>query len=152
MKEPKLTHTDKNGHASMVDISDKSLQKRTAEASGFISLSKNTLSLIQKNQMKKGDVLSTARIAGIQAAKQTANLIPLCHQLLTEKINVDFTINNDGIQTRTLVRCTGKTGVEIEALTAASIALLTIYDMCKAVDKDMTISDITLISKTKENP
>ena len=146
-----LTHIDTNGQASMVDISDKSAQKRTAIASGFIHLHEKTLKLIQNNDLKKGDVLSTARIAGIQGAKQTSNLIPLCHQLLTEKIKVDFEYTEKGIKVETLVRCTGKTGVEMEALTAASVALLTIYDMCKAVDKDMVISDITLNDKTKED-
>ena len=147
----KLTHIDNNGQASMVDISDKSAQKRTAIASGIIKLAPKTIELIQNNDMKKGDVLSTARIAGIQGAKQTHNLIPLCHQLLTEKIKVDFEYIEDGIKVETLVRCTGKTGVEMEALTAASVALLTIYDMCKAVDKEMIISDITLNNKTKED-
>lgn len=146
-----LTHIDTNGQASMVDISDKSAQKRTASASGFIHLHENTLKLIQNNDLKKGDVLSTARIAGIQGAKQTSNLIPLCHQLLTEKIKVSFEYTVTGIKVDTLVRCTGKTGVEMEALTAASVALITIYDMCKAVDKDMVISDITLNDKTKED-
>lgn len=147
----KFTHIDESGQASMVDISAKEIQKRTAVASGKILLQKETLKLIKENQIKKGDVLSTARIAGIQAAKQTSNLIPLCHQLLTEKISVDFEYLKDGIQVNTLVRCTGKTGVEIEAITAASIALVTIYDMCKAIDKEMVISEIKLDKKTKED-
>ena len=145
----KFTHIDETGQASMVDISSKGIQRRTATASGIITLQSATLSLIKDNQMKKGDVLSTARIAGIQAAKQTSNLIPLCHQLLTEKIKVDFEYIDNGIQVNTLVRCTGKTGVEIEAITAASIALVTIYDMCKAVDKEMVISEIKLLDKEK---
>ncbi|MCM8531810.1 MAG: cyclic pyranopterin monophosphate synthase MoaC [Lentisphaeraceae bacterium] len=145
-----LTHIDKSGQASMVDISTKVIEKRTATATGKIQLNNNTLDLIRNNDLKKGDVLSTARIAGIQGAKQTSNLIPLCHQLLTEKIKVDFEYLENGIKVTTLTRCTGKTGVEMEALTAASVALLTIYDMCKAVDKDMVISDITLASKVKE--
>ena len=147
----KLSHIDENGQASMVDISAKGIQKRTAEASGLIILQEETLRQIKDNQIKKGDVLSTARIAGIQAAKQTANLIPLCHQLLTEKITVDFEYTDNGIRVNTLVRCTGKTGVEIEAITAASIALVTIYDMCKAIDKEMIISEITLLNKVKED-
>lgn len=147
----KFTHIDESGQASMVDISAKEIQKRTAVASGKIVLQKETLTLIKENQIKKGDVLSTARIAGIQAAKQTSNLIPLCHQLLTEKISVDFEYAADGIQVTSLVRCTGKTGVEIEAITAASIALVTIYDMCKAIDKEMVISEIKLDKKTKED-
>ena len=147
----KFSHIDESGQASMVDISSKGIQKRTAEASGVIILQKETISQIKDNQIKKGDVLSTARIAGIQAAKQTANLIPLCHQLLTEKISVDFEYTAKGIRVNTLVRCTGKTGVEIEAITAASIALVTIYDMCKAIDKEMVISEITLLKKVKED-
>ena len=150
LNKNQFSHTDKNGQASMVDISSKAIQRRTAEASGFINLLPETITLIQENMMKKGDVISTARIAGIQAAKKTADLIPLCHQLLTEKIKVNFEILDEGIEVKTLVRCTGKTGVEIEALTAASVALLTVYDMCKAVDKSMVIGDIRLISKTKE--
>ncbi|MCM8541321.1 MAG: cyclic pyranopterin monophosphate synthase MoaC [Lentisphaeraceae bacterium] len=147
----KFSHIDESGQASMVDISSKGIQKRTAEASGVIILQKETISQIKDNQIKKGDVLSTARIAGIQAAKQTANLIPLCHQLLTEKISVDFEYTDNGIRVNTLVRCTGKTGVEIEAITAASIALVTIYDMCKAIDKEMVISEIMLLNKVKED-
>ncbi len=145
----KFSHIDESGQASMVDISQKIIEQRTACAEGKIFLKSETIKLIQQNQLKKGDVLSTARIAGIQAAKQTANLIPLCHQLLTEKISVDFTYIEGGISVNTLVRCTGKTGVEIEAITAASIALVTIYDMCKAVDKEMVISEIRLTEKTK---
>lgn len=147
----KFSHIDESGQASMVDISSKGVQKRTAEARGIIILQAETIKQIKENQIKKGDVLSTARIAGIQGAKQTANLIPLCHQLLTEKIAVDFEYIENGIQVDTLVRCTGKTGVEIEAITAASIALVTIYDMCKAIDKEMVISEITLLKKVKED-
>jgi len=151
MNDPIFSHIDDKGAASMVDISNKSIQRRTAEATGFITLQEKTLELITDNQIKKGDVISTARIAGIQGAKQTANLIPLCHQLLTEKITVDFELQKNGIRINSLVRCTGKTGVEMEALTAVSVALLTIYDMCKAVDKEMVISNITLLHKVKEN-
>ena len=151
MNTPEFSHINDKGEASMVDISSKTSQRRSATAEGFIYLQKATLKLIGDNQMKKGDVISTARIAGIQGAKQTANLIPLCHQLLTEKINVDFTMENEGIRVSTFVRCTGKNGIEIEALTAASVALLTIYDMCKAVDKSMVISGIKLLTKKKED-
>lgn len=147
----KFSHIDESGQASMVDISTKEVQKRTAEASGIILLKSETIDQIKDNQIKKGDVLSTARIAGIQGAKHTANLVPLCHQLLTEKISVDFEYIENGIRVNTLVRCTGKTGVEIEAITAASIALITIYDMCKAIDKEMVISEITLVKKVKED-
>ncbi|TRX70974.1 cyclic pyranopterin monophosphate synthase MoaC [Carboxylicivirga sp. M1479] len=145
----KLTHINKNGEANMVDVGDKPIQKRSAKASGFIKLHENTLSLINNNMMKKGDVLSVARIAGIQAAKQTHFLIPLCHALQLSKVDVEFEIQKDGIRINSLARCEGQTGVEMEALTAVNVALLTIYDMCKAVDKDMEMSDIRLVEKTK---
>jgi cyclic pyranopterin phosphate synthase len=145
-----LTHVDQQGKASMVDISDKPTQVRKAEATGCINLQPQTLTLIRDNQIKKGDVLSIARIAGIQAAKSTSSLIPLCHNLLLTHISIDFTINDTNIEVQGCARCTGATGVEMEALTGVSVALLTIYDMCKAVDKTMVISDIRLISKTKE--
>lgn len=145
-----LTHIDQQGKASMVDISDKPTQVRKAEAIGKISLQTQTLSMIRENQIKKGDVLSVARIAGIQAAKSTSSLIPLCHNLLLTHVSIDFTINDTNIEVHGSARCTGATGVEMEALTGVSVALLTIYDMCKAVDKTMVISDIRLISKTKE--
>ena len=151
MNEQKFTHINDKGEASMVDISTKTPQRRSAEAEGFIQLQAATLKLISDNQLKKGDVISTARIAGIQGAKQTALLIPLCHQLLTEKISVNFNMEEKGLRVKTFVRCTGKTGIEIEAITAASIALLTVYDMCKAVDKTMIIGDIKLTSKIKED-
>ena len=145
----KLTHINKKGEANMVDVGDKPIQKRTARATGFIKLQENTLKLINKNMMKKGDVLSVARIAGIQAAKQTHFLIPLCHALLLTKVDVDFEIKEDGIRVNSLSRCDGQTGVEMEALTAVNVALLTIYDMCKAVDKSMEMTNITLLEKTK---
>lgn len=147
----KFTHVDNQGKAEMVDVSTKPLSKRLARASGLIYLAPTTIQLIQENQMKKGDVLSVAKIAGIQAAKQTANLIPLCHPLLLDKIDLTFSINADSIQIESLVKCTGPTGVEMEALTAVATALLTIYDMCKAVDKHMIISEIKLLEKTKAN-
>lgn len=146
----KLTHINKNGEANMVDVGDKPIQKRTARATGFIKLQANTLSLINNNMMKKGDVLSVARIAGIQAAKQTHLLIPLCHSLQLTKVDVSFEIQANGILVNSLSRCLGQTGVEMEALTAVNVALLTIYDMCKAIDKDMEMLDIRLIEKTKE--
>jgi len=135
----------------MVDVSPKPHQKRTAIASGKILLAPNTLTLINDNAIKKGDVLTVARIAGIQAAKQTANLIPLCHTLLLSKVDVETTVTTDGVDVTATVICQGQTGVEMEALTAVSVALLTIYDMCKAVDKQMTIGNITLNEKTKES-
>lgn len=148
--EPIFSHINEQGEASMVDISGKPAQERIAIAEGRISLSPQTLKLIRENGMKKGDVLSVARIAGIQAAKSTAHLIPLCHTLLLQKIEVNFEQEETGIKATALAKCAGQTGVEMEALTAASIALLTIYDMCKAVDKEMAISGIKLVEKTKK--
>ena len=145
-----LTHTNERGEASMVDVSEKPLSKRVAVAEARIVLEPTTLILIQDNQIKKGDVLAVARIAGIQAAKQTANLIPLCHTLPLSKVSVDFALKSDGITITTSATTISQTGVEMEALTAASIAALTIYDMCKAVDKTMRVEGLRLVSKTKE--
>ena len=144
----KLTHVDDSGSAYMVDVSDKSETVREAIAEGFIAINSETLEAIRNNTMKKGDVLAVARIAGIMAAKKTSELIPLCHPLALTKVNVDFSIKENGIEVRALTKLTGKTGVEIEAITAASVALITIYDMAKAMQKDMVISDIRLISKS----
>lgn len=144
-----LTHTNEQGEASMVDVSDKALSHREAIATGRIQLQPATLELIRQNQIKKGDVLAVARIAGIQAAKQTQHLIPLCHQLALSKVGVDFAITHDGVTATALVKTTAQTGVEMEALTAVSVALLTIYDMCKAVDKAMHLEGVHLVSKTK---
>jgi cyclic pyranopterin monophosphate synthase len=146
----KFSHLNEKGEANMVDVGSKSDQERMAKASGKIFLQKKTLELIKSNSIEKGDIFSVARVAGIQAAKNTFNLIPLCHPLQLTKISVDFTVENDGIISYSLVKCTGKTGVEMEALTAVNIALLTIYDMCKAVDKDMVMSEIKLVAKTKK--
>lgn len=147
--ENKLTHTDESGKANMVDVSGKPDQLRTATASGFIHLSQETLNLIRQNEIKKGDVLTIAEIAGIQGGKRTSELVPLCHPLAITKMDVNAVLKNAGVEVTAFARCTGKTGIEMEALTAVSIALLTIYDMCKAVDKAMVISDIRLIGKTK---
>ncbi|SIO00605.1 cyclic pyranopterin monophosphate synthase subunit MoaC [Parasphingorhabdus marina DSM 22363] len=144
----KLTHTDSDGTAHMVDVSAKSETVREARAAGRISMNLDTLDAIKTNMMQKGDVLATARIAGIMAAKKTHDLIPLCHPLALSKVAVEFTFLDDGIAVESMARLTGKTGVEMEALTAASVALLTIYDMSKAMQKDMVISDIRLLSKT----
>jgi cyclic pyranopterin phosphate synthase len=144
-----LTHIDDQGRASMVDISAKPPLHREATAQAFIVLQPETLALIQANGLKKGDVLAVARVAGIQAAKQTQLLIPLCHQIALSKVAVDFQPEPDGIRIITTARTTAQTGVEMEALTAASLAALTIYDMCKAVDKTMRITDVVLLSKTK---
>ena len=144
-----LTHLDESGQASMVDVSSKVPCLREASAAGHIRMQPETLRLIQDNGLKKGDVLAVARIAGIQAAKQTQHLIPLCHQIPLSKVAVDFQIEATGIAITTLVKTTAATGVEMEALTAVSVAALTLYDLCKAVDKTMEISDIRLLSKTK---
>ncbi len=144
-----LSHIDKNGKANMVDVGDKPNQIREARAKGFIKLSAETFRLISENQMKKGDVLTVAEIAGIQAAKRTPELIPLCHTLMLTKVDVKATLTPEGVEVISYVKCIGQTGVEMEALTAVSTALLTVYDMCKAVDKNMVIKDITLIEKTK---
>jgi cyclic pyranopterin phosphate synthase len=145
----KLSHTDEKGKANMVDVGDKPLQKRTAVASGSIMLSGETLRLIRENEMKKGDVLTIAEIAGIQAAKETSRLIPLCHPLQLTKVEVKAKLSETGVDVTAMARCIGQTGIEMEVLTAASVALLTIYDMCKAVDKQMVIGDIRLLEKKK---
>jgi len=145
----KLTHTDIKGKAVMVDVGDKENQLRIAKASGHIVLASGTIKLIQDNLLKKGDVLTVAQLAGISAAKQTSGLIPLCHNIVLENVKVDLVIEGNGVRVNSEVRCTGKTGVEMEALTAASIALLTVYDMCKAVDKKMIIDNISLTEKIK---
>ncbi len=147
-----LTHIDDQGRASMVDISAKPPLHREAIAQAFIVLQAETLALIQANGLKKGDVLAVARVAGIQAAKQTHLLIPLCHQIALSKVAVDFHPESGGIRITSTARTTAQTGVEMEALTAASVAALTIYDMCKAVDKTMRITDVVLLSKTKTEP
>jgi len=133
----------------MVDVGGKPIQQRMAAASGRISLSAETIRLIHENEMKKGDVLTVAEIAGIQAAKETSRLIPLCHPLQLTKVQVKAKLNETGAEVTSLVKCVGQTGVEMEALTAVSVALLTIYDMCKAVDKAMVLGDIVLTEKTK---
>jgi cyclic pyranopterin monophosphate synthase len=145
----KLSHINEAGKAEMVDVGGKPEQLRQAIAGGFIKLSAETIELVQNNQIKKGDVLTVAEIAGIQAAKQTPALIPLCHTLLLNKIKVETKLVEGGVEVTCLVRSQGKTGVEMEALTGVSVALLTVYDMCKAVDKNMEIGKISLLEKTK---
>ena len=144
-----LTHIDERGSARMVDISEKPQVLRVARAAGKIALGKDTVSLVEQGLMKKGDVLAVARIAGIQAAKRTVELIPLCHHIPLDLVELSFELGPDGIMIESRVACTWKTGVEMEALTAVSVAALTIYDMCKAVDKQMRISDIRVVEKTK---
>jgi cyclic pyranopterin monophosphate synthase len=146
----KLTHTDVRGKAVMVDVGDKNLQTRIARATGHISLSEETVALIKENLMKKGDVLTVAQIAGISAAKETSSLIPLCHNIVLDNVKVDAKVDSTGVTIESEVRCFSKTGVEMEALTAVSIALMTVYDMCKAVDKNMIIDSIRLTEKIKK--
>jgi len=147
----KLTHIDTNGEARMVDVSGKPVQQRTAVARGEIRMAKETLRLIQSHEIAKGNVLATAKIAGIQAAKNTANLIPMCHTLPINHCEIEFEFPEAGdtISITSTVKVNAQTGVEMEALTAANLAALTIYDMCKAVDKNMSITNLKLVSKTK---
>ena len=144
-----LTHVAADGSARMVDVSGKPEQLRVAAASGHIELLPATLALIERHQIAKGNVLATARLAGIQAAKRTSELIPLCHTLLLQHVDVNFETRADGMAIRCEVRTVGRTGAEMEALTGVSIAALTIYDMCKAVDQTKRIGDVTLDSKSK---
>ena len=144
-----LTHINDDGEASMVDVGDKDIISRVAIASGFIRLKGSTLDLIYGQKIKKGDVLTVAKIAGISAAKKTAEMIPLCHQIPISHVSVDFTREEDGITIEAKVKTHAKTGVEMEALSAVSNTALTLYDMCKAVDKDMQIERIRLDSKEK---
>lgn len=144
-----FSHIDASGKAKMVDVGNKPIQHRTAIAEGKIELSENTIKLIRENGLAKGDVLAVARIAGIQAAKKTSDLVPLCHNLTLNQVEIQFLVAENNVLVHATVKCDGKTGVEMEALTAVSISLLTIYDMCKAVDKTMVISNIRLVSKEK---
>jgi cyclic pyranopterin phosphate synthase len=146
----RLTHIGTDGRAQMVDVSAKPMSKRRAVAAGKIRLQRETLDLIASNQIAKGNVLATARIAGIQAAKQTAQLIPLCHPLPLGDVKIDVVTFNNGAEVRCTAQTIAQTGVEMEALVGVTVALLTIYDMCKAVDKEMQISDVRLLSKTKQ--
>ncbi len=145
----KLTHVDERGKARMVDVSGKPISRRVAVARGTIHLKSATIALIKANQIAKGDVLGTARLAGIQAAKRTGELIPLCHPLNLSHVDVDLRIASNRIDIAATAIIVAQTGVEMEALTAVAIAALTVYDMCKAVDKEMVIGDIKLVSKTK---
>ncbi|MGD1888901.1 MAG: cyclic pyranopterin monophosphate synthase MoaC [Cohaesibacteraceae bacterium] len=146
----KLSHTDASGKASMVDVSAKPETDRIARARGSILMEPGTLQAIQENRLKKGDVLATARIAGVMAAKKTHDLIPLCHPLALNDVQVDIRSREDGkgLDVETSAKTTGKTGVEMEALTACSVALLTLYDMAKAVDRGMVMSEVRLVAKS----
>jgi len=150
-KTKRLTHISSDGRAQMVDVSAKVMSERKAVATGKIRLERQTLDLISKNQIAKGNVFATARIAGIQAAKQTAQLIPLCHTLPLGVVRVDIATSNEGAEVKCTAQTVAQTGVEMEALVGATVALLTIYDMCKAVDKEMQIYDVRLVSKTKHH-
>jgi cyclic pyranopterin phosphate synthase len=144
-----LTHFDEHGASRMVDVGDKPITKRAARASGIVRMLPATRSLIMNRRMAKGDVLEVARLAGIMAAKRTDELIPLCHTLPLDAVRIDFAeVQSDGLRIEATVEITGKTGVEMEALTAVSIAALTIYDMCKSVDRGMRIEQIQLEEKT----
>lgn len=144
-----LTHFDSQGQAHMVDVGDKAHTHRIARVQGCISMQADTLTLIRNGHAKKGDVLAVARIAGIQAAKKTSDLIPLCHPLAITRVTVDFKLQDSppAVVCETQVETHGQTGVEMEALTACTVALLTIYDMCKAVDRGMTLSEVKLLEK-----
>src|SRR5205807_9842020 len=148
----RLSHIGGDGRAQMVDVSAKPMSTRTAIAKGKIKLQRKTLDLISKDRIAKGNVFATARLAGIQATKQTANLIPLCQTLPLGDVKIDIVGARDGAEVTCTARTVAQTGVEMEALTGVSIALLTIYDMCKAVDKKMQIADLRLIKKTKTEP
>ena len=145
-----LTHLDDEGRVQMVDVSEKPMSARTAIAKGTIKLQRKTLDLISKHRVAKGNVFATARLAGIQAAKQTAQLIPLCHTLPLGEVKIDIVATRNSAEVTCTARTIAQTGVEMEALTGVTVALLTVYDMCKAVDKKMQIADVRLVSKTKK--
>ena len=146
----KLSHTDKNGKARMVDVGNKEITNRKARASVVVRLNQATFELVKNNEIAKGDVLTVAKLSGIQAAKKTSDLIPLCHPLMLTGIDVDITLDSDNtsVHITTACRLKGQTGVEMEALTAASVAALTLYDMCKAVDRGMIIDGVRLLHKS----
>ena len=145
----KFSHLDSEGAARMVDVGEKAVVRRTAVAEGVVRMSPETIGLMWKAALPKGDVLNTARIAGVMAAKKTPELIPLCHGLNLTSVDVEFGVGQDRVSITATTRASDRTGVEMEALTAASVAALTIYDMCKAVDKGMVIGDLRLLEKTK---
>jgi cyclic pyranopterin phosphate synthase len=148
--EESLSHVDGVGAARMVDVSGKPRLRRTARAAGRVDMAPATVELVRRNALQKGDVLALARIAGIMGAKRASELIPLCHNIEIEQVSVDLRVDECGVAIEATAVCTDKTGIEMEALTAVSVAALTIYDMCKAVDKGMVLRDIRLIEKTKE--
>ncbi|MCA1730889.1 MAG: cyclic pyranopterin monophosphate synthase MoaC [Actinobacteria bacterium] len=148
MKE--FSHLDREGAARMVDVGEKAVIRRTATAAGRVKMSTGTVELLREKALPKGDALNTARIAGVMAAKRTPDLIPLCHGLNLTSIDLEFTVRDEEVEILAVAHASDRTGVEMEALTAVSIAALTLYDMCKAVDKGMVIEDIKLLEKTKE--
>jgi len=149
MSQPVFSHLDAEGTARMVDTGHKPVQRRVAVAEGFVQMASATLTALRAAALPKGDVLTVARIAGIQASKRTDELIPLCHTLPLDAVDLDFSVQENGVAIRATASTSSRTGVEMEALTAVSIAGLTIYDMCKAIDKEMVLQNIRLVSKTK---
>ncbi len=145
-----FSHLDEEGAARMVDVGEKAVIRRTATAGGYVRMSSETVELLREKALPKGDAINTARIAGVMAAKRTPDLIPLCHGLNLTSIDLEFTVKDEGVEILAVVRASDRTGVEMEALTAVSVAALTLYDMCKAVDKGMVIGDVKLLEKTKE--
>jgi len=150
MEESRLSHVDEKGAVRMVDVSSKGPTERTAKARGFIRLESRTIELVRQNALKKGDVVAVAKVAGIMAAKRTSEIIPLCHNIFIENVDVQLEIRDDGIIIEATAVCSSKTGIEMEALTAVSAAALTIWDMCKAVDGSMVIEGIGLVEKRKD--
>ena len=148
MGNKNFSHLDPDGKAHMVDISEKQDSKRTARARATISMAKETIVALQQGDVPKGDVFAVARVAGIQAAKRTGDIIPLCHPLMLSSVKVEFEISDDKVEIEAEVTTVGRTGVEMEALTACSVSALTIYDMCKSLDKRMKITDLALLQKT----
>ena len=147
-----FSHLDEKGAARMVDVGEKAVIRRTATAAGRVEMASETIQLLREKALPKGDALNTAKIAGVMAAKRTPDLIPLCHGLNLTSIDLEFEAGERGIEITAAARASDRTGVEMEALTAVSVAALTIYDMCKAVDKGMVISEVRLLEKTKEEP
>jgi cyclic pyranopterin monophosphate synthase len=146
-----LTHVDTStGDVKMVNVGEKKICRRTAQAYGKVLLKRETIELVRKGLAKKGDVIGCAKIAGVMAAKQTSGLIPLCHQIPLDIVNLEFTVNDEFIEISSFVQCRWSTGVEMEALVAVSVAALSIYDMCKAADKSIRITDVYLVNKIKE--
>ena len=146
----RFSHLDDEGAARMVDVGEKGVTRRTATAGGYVEMAPETVELLREKALPKGDALNTARIAGIMAAKRTPDLIPLCHGLNLTAVDLEFTVKNERVEILAVARASDRTGVEMEALTAVSVAALTLYDMCKAVDKSMVIGDLKLLEKTKE--